>query len=85
MFNFDKKLPYRSRRTKATYMVNGTVQYDLTDRTRLSLAVDNLFDQKPPRDPTYSGYPYYDTSWFSATGRSYYLQLTHKFGGASGL
>ena len=71
--------------TKATYMVNGTVQYDLTDRTRLSLAVDNLFDQKPPRDPTYSGYPYYDTSWFSATGRSYYLQLTHKFGGASGL
>lgn len=71
--------------TKATYMVNATVQYEINDRTRLSLAVDNLLDKDPPRDPTYSGYPYYDTSWFSSTGRSYYLQLTHKFGGASGL
>ncbi len=71
--------------TKASYLYNATVQYDLNDRTRISLAIDNLLDKDPPRDPTYSGYPYYDTSWFDSTGRSYYLQLTHKFGGAGGL
>lgn len=71
--------------TKETYLYNATVQYDLDDRTRVSLAVDNLLDKDPPRDPTYSGYPYYDTSWFDSSGRSYYLQLTRKFGGASGL
>lgn len=70
---------------KASYLFNATVQYDINDRTRISLAVDNLFDKNPPKDPTYSSYPYYDTSWFDSTGRSYYLQLTHKFGGASGL
>jgi len=66
---------------KATYLVNATVQYDINDRTRVSLAIDNLLDKDPPRDPTYSAYPYYDTSWFDSTGRGYYLQLTHKFGG----
>jgi outer membrane receptor protein involved in Fe transport len=61
------------------------VQYEINDRTRVSLAIDNLLDKKPPRDPGYASYPYYDTSWFDSTGRSYYLQLTHKFGGESGL
>jgi outer membrane receptor protein involved in Fe transport len=71
--------------TKATYLYNGTVQYEINGRTRVSLAIDNLLDKKPPRDPGYASYPYYDTSWFDSTGRSYYLQLTHKFGGESGL
>ena len=71
--------------TQETYLYNATIQYDLSDTTRVSLAIDNLLDEAPPRDPTYSGYPYYDTSWFDSTGRSYYLQLTHKFGGAGGL
>ena len=71
--------------TKATYLVNATVQYEINDRTRVSLAIDNLLDKAPPRDPTYASYPYYDTSWFDSTGRSYYLQLTHKFGGNGGL
>lgn len=70
---------------KESYLYNATVQYDLNDTTRISLAVDNLLDKGPQRDPTYSGYPYYDTSWFDSTGRSYYLQLTHKFGGTGGL
>ena len=35
----------------------------------------------PPKDPTYSAYPYYDISWFDSVGRSYYLQFTYKFGG----
>jgi len=45
--------------------------------------VDNLFDKMPPRDPTYTSYPYYDISWFDAAGRSYFVQFTYKFGGSA--
>jgi iron complex outermembrane recepter protein len=68
--------------TKAQYLFNASVQYDITDRARVSLTVDNLFDTGPVNDPTYSGYPYYDISWYDTVGRSYYLQLTYKLGGA---
>ncbi|HVI58162.1 MAG TPA: TonB-dependent receptor [Luteimonas sp.] len=65
----------------ATYRYNATLQYRFTDHARLSLAVDNLFDKLPPRDPTYTAYPYYDISWFDTLGRSYYVEFTYKFGG----
>jgi iron complex outermembrane receptor protein len=66
---------------KATYLFNLSMQYDLTDHVRLSGTVDNLFDQHPPYDPTWTSYPYYNTSWFEGIGRSFYLQLTYKMGG----
>ena len=66
----------------ATWRYNASLQYKFNDHARLALAVDNLFDQQPPRDPTYAAYPYYDISWFDAAGRSYYLQFTYKFGGS---
>jgi len=49
---------------------------------RVSLAVDNLFDKMPPKDPTYTSYPYYDLSWFDSVGRSYFLTFTWKLGGS---
>jgi iron complex outermembrane recepter protein len=64
----------------ATYRYNASVQYRINERAQLSLAVTNLFDKMPPRDPTATGYPYYDISWFDATGRQFYLQYTHRFG-----
>jgi outer membrane receptor protein involved in Fe transport len=66
---------------KASYLFNTTFQIDFNDHLRGSLSVDNVFDQKPVRDPTYASYPYYDISWFDSTGRSMYLQLTWKLGG----
>ena len=48
----------------------------------VGFTVVNLFDTMPPADPTYTAYPYYDISWFDTMGRTYYLQYTHKFGGA---
>ena len=65
----------------ATYRYNANVQYDIGERSRISLSVVNLFDKEPPFDPTYTGYPYYDIAWFDREGRSFYLQYTHKFGG----
>jgi len=66
----------------ATYRYNASVQYRFSDHARLSLAVTNLFNKMPPRDPTYTAYPYYDVSWFDAVGRTVNLQYTHKFGGS---
>ena len=43
--------------------------------------LDNLLDEAPARDKTYGGYPYYDISWFDATGRTYFLELNYNFGG----
>ncbi|MGB3844350.1 MAG: TonB-dependent receptor [Sphingopyxis sp.] len=67
---------------KASYLFNATMQYDFTDHLRGSLTVKNLFDKMPVKDPTWSSYPYYNTSWFDSIGRSVYLQLTYKLGGA---
>lgn len=67
---------------KASYLFNLSVQADLNDRVRLSGTINNLFDQNPIKDNGYASYPYYDISWFDATGRSFYLQLTYKMGGS---
>lgn len=66
---------------EATYRYNTTVGYAFSERSRLTLTVDNVTDEMPPRDPTHSGYPYYNLSWFDSVGRTYYLQYTHRFGG----
>ncbi|WP_447751474.1 TonB-dependent receptor plug domain-containing protein [Sphingopyxis fribergensis] len=67
---------------KASYLFNATLQYDFTDHMRGSLTVRNLFDTNPVKDPTWTGYPYYNTSWFDSVGRSVFLQLTYKLGGS---
>ena len=65
-----------------SWLFNASAQYELTDHARLSFTVNNLFDEAPVKDPTYTGYPYYDISWFDSVGRSFYLQLSYKFGGS---
>jgi iron complex outermembrane receptor protein len=67
---------------KASYLFNATLQYDFTDHMRGSLTVRNVFDKMPVKDPTWSSYPYYNTSWFDSVGRSVFLQLTYKLGGS---
>lgn len=67
----------------ATYRYNANVQFNVTEAAQLSLTVVNLFDKKPPYDPTSTAYPYYDISWFDTEGRTFYVQYTHKFGGSA--
>lgn len=66
----------------ASYLFNASVQYQIAPNARVALLVDNLFDKNPVKDPTYASYPYYDISWFDAVGRTFFLQMTYKFGGA---
>ena len=67
---------------KASYLFNATLQADMTDRLRASLTIRNVLDTMPVKDPTWSAYPYYNTSWFDSTGRSVFMQLTYKIGGS---
>ncbi|MBA0221563.1 TonB-dependent receptor [Stenotrophomonas maltophilia] len=68
---------------RATYRYNASVQYRFDDHSRLSLSVVNVFNKMPPKDATYTAYPYYDVSWFDSVGRTINLQYTHKFGGSA--
>ena len=69
-------------RLRASYLFNLSAQYNLTDSIRLSGTINNLLDEKPVRDETWSSYPYYNSSWFDGVGRSFYAALTYKFGGS---
>lgn len=66
---------------RASYLFNLSAQYKITDDLRVSGTINNLFAQKPVKDPTQGSYPYYNGSWFDGVGRSFYLQLTYKMGG----
>lgn len=67
----------------ATYRYNLSMQYRLSDYAQVALSVTNLFDKQPPRDASYTTYPYYDVSWFDTLGRQIFVQYTHKFGGSA--
>ena len=67
----------------ATWRYNLAAGYRFNDAVQVSLAVNNLFDKLPPKDASYTAYPYYDTSWFDSVGRSIYFNVTYKFGAAT--
>lgn len=67
----------------ATWRFNASLGYRFSDHTRLAVSVVNVANKMPPKDPTYTAYPYYDVSWFDSLGRQVNLQFTHKFGGSA--
>jgi iron complex outermembrane recepter protein len=72
----------RSAWIGATWRYNLAAGYRFNDAMQLSLAVNNLFDKLPPKDRSYTAYPYYDTSWFDSVGRSIYVNFSYAFGGS---
>lgn len=68
--------------TDSTWRFNASARYDINSHLRVALSVNNLFNKMPPKDATWSNYPYYDTAWFDSRGRSYFVQVTWKLGGA---
>jgi outer membrane receptor protein involved in Fe transport len=73
-----------TRRLAPTFLYNATFGYRVTPDINVSLVVDNLFDARPPRDDTWTSYPYYYTKWFDAVGRAYFVEMNVKFGGKNG-
>jgi len=45
----------------------------------VGFVVDNLFNRKPPRDPTFDTYPYYSDSNYDPIGREYFLEVGTRF------
>jgi len=74
-----------TQRMGPTFLYNATFGYRVTPGINVSLVVDNLFDKRPPRDTTWTSYPYYSRNWFSAVGRAYFVDLNLKFGGKNGM
>ena len=69
-----------TERLAPTNKFNASVHVDLGHDSALTLVVDNVFDTKPQKDPTWSSYPYYASSWFDSIGRSFYAQWAMHFG-----
>jgi outer membrane receptor protein involved in Fe transport len=70
-------------RLAPTFNYNLTLGYNITRNLNVSLVVDNLFDAKPRRDPTWTSYPYYYIPWNNPIGRSFFLEASMKLGSHS--
>ncbi|WHZ20552.1 MAG: TonB-dependent receptor [Rhodanobacteraceae bacterium] len=70
-----------TQRMGPTFLYNLTMGYKVAPGINVSLIVDNLFDSRPPRDTTWTSWPYYSRNWFNAIGRAYFVDLSVKLGG----
>lgn len=67
--------------TVAPWMVyNGSVEYRISDDAKVGLFVNNIRNSMPPRDSTWIGWPYYNVFNYNAFGRSYWVEMTVRFG-----
>ena len=71
-----------TKRLSPTQVYNASMVYRFTERGMFTFFVDNLFDEKPQRDPTWTSYPYYSRNWFSPVGRAYFFEASYRFGGS---
>ncbi|MBS0584206.1 MAG: TonB-dependent receptor [Proteobacteria bacterium] len=61
---------------------NGSVQYNFSDDASMTLIGNNLFDKRPPRDSSFSAFPYYDIFSYNGLGRLVMLEMNVHFGGS---
>jgi outer membrane receptor protein involved in Fe transport len=66
-------------------LYNLSVSYDLTEKSALSLTVNNVLNTKPPFDPTYDGSqgfapPFYNIFAYNGYGRAFWVQYRIDFG-----
>jgi len=60
---------------------NASVGYRYSDALSLMLSSNNLFNKRPPKDPTYTAYPYYNSNNFNSYGRLVMFEVRVSFGG----
>lgn len=68
-----------AKRVDPYYRFNTTLGYQFTDDVELTLTVNNLLDEDPPEDRTYTAYPYFNIFNYNGYGRAYTLEVTWKF------
>jgi iron complex outermembrane receptor protein len=69
-WNEDRRLP-------AYVLTNFSARYNnvLGSEVYVGVAIQNLFNRNPPRDPTWSRYPYYSDWNYSPVGREMFFEL----------
>jgi outer membrane receptor protein involved in Fe transport len=60
---------------------NASIGYRYSDALSLMLSSNNIFNKRPPKDPTYTAYPYYNSNNFNSYGRLVMFEVRVKFGG----
>lgn len=65
--------------TGASYLFNGNVSWAINPSTELNFTINNLLDTDPKKDTSWVSYPYYNSKWFDSVGRSYFVEIKHKF------
>ncbi|MBS0590785.1 MAG: TonB-dependent receptor [Proteobacteria bacterium] len=79
---FGKTWSYDGSRTVGPWMrYNATVQYNFSDDASMTLIGNNILNARPPKDPTFSAYPYYDLYSYNNYGRLLMLEMNVHFGG----
>lgn len=63
---------------------NASLQYNPTPALEVTLSANNIFNRRPPRDPGYTSYPYYNIYNYNGFGRLVMLEVAYKFGAMAG-
>lgn len=58
---------------------NWSLRYQPTPAFDLSLAINNVANAMPPRDPTFTSYPYFNFDSYNVYGREFQLRATVSF------
>jgi outer membrane receptor protein involved in Fe transport len=66
-------------RIGAYTLINLNVGFDLTEESTLSVTVNNVANKRPPRDQSYTAFPYYNIFNYNGFGRSYWLTYNLNF------
>lgn len=70
-----------ARNNPAWTLYNLRVKYDLPENASISLTANNLFNKMPPRDKTFTAWPYYETQAYNVYGRAIFVEFDMHFGG----
>lgn len=58
---------------------NASIGYKFSESVDLSLISNNVTNERPPRDPTYAAYPYYNIFNYNPLGRALWFQASVHF------
>ncbi|MBN8887275.1 MAG: TonB-dependent receptor [Rudaea sp.] len=61
-------------------LYNGSINYSVNDDMRVSFIVNNIKNSMPPKDSSWTVYPYYNAGSYNPYGRQMWLEFDWKFG-----
>ncbi len=61
-------------------LYNLRVKYDLPSNASIAVTANNVFNKMPPRDTTFTSWPYYETHAYNVYGRAIFVEFDMNFG-----